>query len=320
MLLIYITDAINDSDVESVDDVTDEITLGDSSDSESEIASDDEDQDPAGICHLSSAFSAAVTVQTNEASTLTSNVPSDLSLDPECAPCQPELNPFPKQKIGKKFRCFHATFYTKYQWIEYSVQKDSVYCFHCHHFSKHQSSSNDGRTFVSNGFRKWNKCYGSHTKSNKLLKHQLSSFHGDAVAEHAAYQQAKKQEQSVLGMLSDAHQQTVQENRHYLKTLCQILCLTTERHIAQRDNSQFRKTDVDLAQLDFGPNSGIFLSLLSLVAKHDKVVAKKNQNWPKQCKIYTPHSAKRTFGHYGRDDFAEPSVGSRFCKLLLCLG
>jgi hypothetical protein len=92
-------------------------------------------------------------------------------------------------------------------------------------------------------------------------------------------------------MLSDAHLQTVRENRHYMKTLCEILCLTAERQIAQRESSQFRKKDVDLEHLDFGPNSGIFLSILSLVAKHDEIVARKIRSGPSNAK-YTHHTVQ----------------------------
>jgi len=96
---------------------------------------------------------------------------------------------------------------------------------------------------------------------------------------------------SVLGMISDAHSQMVHENRHYLKTLCEILCLTAERHISQRESLQFRQKDVDLEHTNFGPNSGVFLSLLSLVAKHDEIVAWKVKSGPQNAK-YTHHTVQ----------------------------
>jgi hypothetical protein len=103
--------------------------------------------------------------------------------------------------------------------------------------------------------------------------------------------QQKDSVPAVLGMLNDAHLETVRENRHYLKTICEILCLTAERQIAQRETSKFRRQDVDLEVIDFGPNSGIFLSILALVAKHDQIVARKIRNGPSNAK-YTHHTVQ----------------------------
>ena len=279
-----------------------------SSGSESDIGSEvDEDEDPAGI-NIAAPSSSSSTVNADEGLVGDSGVTclfnqtsdhtiNDLSQNPECAPCQPQLKQFPKQKIAKVYRSFRSSFYATYQWLEYSVEKDSVYCFYCRHFAKLDRDSRtktDDRTFVASGFRNWKKCYGSDPKRNKLLKHQLSSAHSGAVAAHGAFQTVKRNNdsrQSVLGMISDAHMQTVRENRHYLKTLCEILCLTAERQIAQRESSQFRQKDVDLESLDFGPNSGIFLAILGLVAKHDKIVATKIRSGPNNAK-YTHHTVQ----------------------------
>ena len=223
--------------------VTQDDVLDNSSEYESELDSNDEhelDKDPAGIapllfdaCKSTTDSATGMTSSFDQASIIASNVPSDLSQNPECAPCQPELKPFPKQRIGKLYRSFHSSLYESYRWLEYSEEKDSSFCFHCRHFSKHDSDS----TFVIKGFRNWKKCYGSDPKHNKLLKHQLSSAHVDAVAAHNAFLARKRNDTrySVLGMISDAHSQMVHANRHCLKTLCEILCLTAERHISQRE-------------------------------------------------------------------------------------
>ena len=118
-----------------------------SSGSESDIGSEvDEDEDPAGIniaapSSSSSTVNADVDLVGDSGMTCLFNQTSDhtindLSQNPECAPCQPQLKQFPKQKIAKVYRSFRSSFYATYQWLEYSVEKDSVYCFYCRHFAK----------------------------------------------------------------------------------------------------------------------------------------------------------------------------------------
>lgn len=178
--MTHISEACDDSNsnVEDVDDVADDESIlgshSESSESENEMALNDEDADPAGIA-TSSTTVMPVTFNDAEASntlsfsqippySLNLNGPSDLSMNRKCAPCQPHVKPFPKQKMGKLYRSFHSAFYNKYHWLEYSIEKNSVYCFYCRHFNKRgfdNTTITDCRSFVVDGFRNWKKCYGS---------------------------------------------------------------------------------------------------------------------------------------------------------------
>jgi len=44
-----------------------------------------------------------------------------------------------------------------FQWLEYSIQKDAVFCYPCRVFGTTTNKSED--TFVSTGFRNWKKVY-----------------------------------------------------------------------------------------------------------------------------------------------------------------
>ena len=46
---------------------------------------------------------------------------------------------FPKTQFGPDWRSFLDAWYDKFDWLEYSVEKDAAYCFHCFLF---KSSSN----------------------------------------------------------------------------------------------------------------------------------------------------------------------------------
>lgn len=44
-----------------------------------------------------------------------------------------------------------------FQWLEYSIQKDAIFCYPCRVFGTTTNKSED--TFVSTGFRNWKKVY-----------------------------------------------------------------------------------------------------------------------------------------------------------------
>ena len=46
-------------------------------------------------------------------------------------PAQPRLSSFPKSKFGSQKRSFQAADYSCFPFLEYSVQKNSAFCFSC---------------------------------------------------------------------------------------------------------------------------------------------------------------------------------------------
>ncbi len=138
--------------------------------------------------------------------------------------------------IGRQYRAFVHSLYGKYSWLEYSKMEDAVYCFHCRHFSTNRKET----TFVLQGFRNWKKCYGSDEKSNKLLqKHQCSLVHAESVAAYAHYQDVKSGAfQSVPTLHDQGYSKLAQDNRHYLKAVFEVLLLTAQRKIAQRETGR----------------------------------------------------------------------------------
>jgi hypothetical protein len=51
-------------------------------------------------------------------------------------PCHLYSYVYPFRKIYGKDRSFSFLWFQKYWWIEYSVEKDAAYCFHCYLFGK----------------------------------------------------------------------------------------------------------------------------------------------------------------------------------------
>ena len=46
--------------------------------------------------------------------------------------CQPRQHDFPVREISGKRRRFNVSWFDKYNWIEYSVEKDAAFCFFCY--------------------------------------------------------------------------------------------------------------------------------------------------------------------------------------------
>ena len=165
--------------------------------------------------------------------------------------------------------------YARFKWIEYSEITDSVYCFKCRHFT---TTTAREKVYTEDGFRQWNKCYGVHKEENRLLKHELSDAHAHAENTCDVYMVMQKSSKTgnIVDLMGDANKKLVEENRHYLKTICEVLRLTAVQKIAQRESGgQFRVSDIDRDSLSYGTNCGNFLAILALVAKHDPIVAKK---------------------------------------------
>jgi hypothetical protein len=65
---------------------------------------------------------------------------------------------FLKTKFGPNWRSFLNAWYTKYDWLEYNVEKDVAYCFHYFLFKSSSNVSHFGHdVFTKTGFKNWKK-------------------------------------------------------------------------------------------------------------------------------------------------------------------
>ncbi|KAL2532160.1 TTF-type zinc finger protein with HAT dimerization domain [Abeliophyllum distichum] len=52
----------------------------------------------------------------------------------ERGPCQPHVHSFPKTIMGKDKRCFRKEWFSDFHWLEYSIEKDAIFCLNCYLF------------------------------------------------------------------------------------------------------------------------------------------------------------------------------------------
>ncbi|XP_020242699.1 zinc finger MYM-type protein 1-like [Asparagus officinalis] len=83
-------------------------------------------------------------------------------------PCRPNLKEYPTTNLGGRDRSFHNSWYEEYDWLEYSIERDAVFCLPC--YVCYKGSSNPA--FVKEGFKGWN------------LKHKLNKHVGDKPNSH----------------------------------------------------------------------------------------------------------------------------------------
>ncbi|XP_066981204.1 zinc finger MYM-type protein 1-like [Macrobrachium rosenbergii] len=90
----------------------------------------------------------------------------------------------------------------------------------------------------------------------------------------ADYQRNKADKTSIAQCISEAYQKKVRENRHYIKTLGEIILLTVTQDISQRGH---REGDDEL-------NPGNVRKILRFTAKRDPIIADRVESGPKNEK------------------------------------
>ena len=235
-----------------------------------------EDEDPAeenNHCEVSVTNTSSCSTSTSITNrTCTITAPTDIASDAQNCPTQPRNHQFPSTKFGDRLRAFNPLWYDTYTWLEYSILEDAAYCFACRFFSP--GPHRDDNTFTTSGFKNWKNATG---KSGKLEKHNTSERHHHAMLAWRDYEANVSQNRSIGSVLNKQRAEQVVKNRHYIKTLLQIIKYCAFQEVAMRGH---REVDAK--------NKGNFLELLSLVSEHDPVVKSRLQDGPKNA-LYTSH-------------------------------
>ena len=199
-------------------------------------------------------------------------VPSDIAASPNQSPVQPNLQ-YPVTVIGGKRRSFNSLWYKKYHWLEYSREKNAVYCFPCRFFGSSNGLGRGINTFSQVGFCDWKHATG---KNGMLAKHNNSFAHKQAISAWIDYETNSKRGTLIEDRVDSQRRQQIQSNRHYLRTLAEILLLCGKQDIPLRGH---REHDPLL-------NRGNFLEILQTVSLHDQIIKEKIETGPRNA-IYT---------------------------------
>ncbi|XP_025410974.1 zinc finger MYM-type protein 1-like isoform X1 [Sipha flava] len=172
-------------------------------------------------------------------------------------PRQPILKEYPKTKFGSQNRGFTPSYFSEFNWLEYSVRKDSVFCFPCRIFGTAHLTEN---TFTVIGFKNWKKLCGSRdskTKKSKLSLHASTINHINCMSRWLEYKNSLKQG-SIISKLSTAYKEHIDKNRQYIKCLIDIVIFLGRQGLPFRGH---RENEDAL-------NKGNFKELCLLFSKH----------------------------------------------------
>jgi len=107
-------------------------------------------------------------------------LPADVSATKDGGPIQPAMETYPmNKKSRRRWNGEHR------EWTEYSVSRDTVYCFACRHFPTTVKKGVVSRQFTVYGFDRWN------DTGRAFLKHENSACHKDSEAQWRAYIMSK---------------------------------------------------------------------------------------------------------------------------------
>ena len=189
---------------------------------------------------------------------LTPPGPKDISAGRSDNPMQPKLSAFPTTQFGMKRRSFSPRWYEVYPWLEYSVSQDAAFCFCCRLFPLPGKSIAE-TVFTVSGYRQWKKAT---EKDSGFAQHERSDYHNSAFCAWKDFRSYIETGKAIDVALVSAHDKQVQENRHYIKQVAKVLCLTARQKIAQRGHRE----DIE------NTNRGNFLEILDFISEHDDIV------------------------------------------------
>jgi hypothetical protein len=89
---------------------------------------------------------------------------------------RPALRSYPKTVFGSQSRSFSLGLYRKFEFIEYSISADAVFCNTCRFFG----TSDGEQCFRTKGFRNWQ-------KPDKIADHRNTIYHRNSVSAQSAF-------------------------------------------------------------------------------------------------------------------------------------
>ena len=198
--------------------------------------------------------------------------PSDIAQTPAFPPVRPTNARFPTTMFSNKARSFNPLWYKTYDWLEYSVEMDACFCYPCRMFGAQgsQFGSRPESTFTLNGYRDWKHATG---KSGVLNGHAKCFSHKQAQAAWSQYKLNHALGKTLPERMGKSHSEAIQQNRHYLKTIAEVILLCAKQDLALRGHREGPNSD----------NRGNFLEILNVVAKHDPIVQRKLTQGPRNA-------------------------------------
>ncbi|KAL5769062.1 hypothetical protein ACOSQ2_015845 [Xanthoceras sorbifolium] len=220
-------------------------------------------------------------------------------------PCQPIFD-YPLSESGNQNRRFQRSWFTKFSWLEYSIENDRAYCFPCYLFD---SSTSQYHTFIIEGFNNWKRVNCG--DNCPLKKHEGGddhrSLHNTAIQQWA---NLKDPYLHIDKRINKQSSQAVMQNRLLLKT-----SIETVKWLALQ-GCAFRGNDESINST----NRGNFIELIKLQARvNNEIAGVVLDNAAQNAKYTSPmiqHELLKILADCVRDKIREEIGDAKFCILI----
>ena len=173
-------------------------------------------------------------------------------------PVQPRTITFPSS--GSRNLKFQASWFAREdysQWLEYSISKDSAFCFVCRCFGNLVGCSD--KQFIENGFHTWGKALG---ENGTFAKHLKSRMHMLSTERYVRFTTTKHVDEQ-LGdqMKADKNRRDAEkaENRSIVLIIMDCLLFLAKQGLAFRGHVESNDSN----------NRGNFIELLHFLSKYE---------------------------------------------------
>ncbi|XP_011410045.1 PREDICTED: zinc finger MYM-type protein 1-like [Amphimedon queenslandica] len=137
----------------------------------------------------------------------------------------------------------------------------------------HLEAGNSKDKFMKQGFRDWKHATG---KSGILYVHDRCASYKQSMESWSQYKLNTQLGTSISARMESNHLEVISTNRHYIRSLIEILLLCAHQEIALRGHREGTNS----------PNKGNFLEILDVVASHDPAIQQKLVSGPRNA-LYT---------------------------------
>ncbi|XP_042422983.1 zinc finger MYM-type protein 1-like [Zingiber officinale] len=189
--------------------------------------------------------------------------------------CQPNGYVYPKTTFGNQERSFQGTWYKKYTWLEYSISKDTAFCFWCYLF-KSLNKENVDNAFIKDGYNSWKRALERFNRHMGIV----NSCHNEARIQFEAFQDQRHSVENILRV----HSRDMEID--YRTRLTAMLDVT---RFLLKQGLSFRGHDESTSS----SNRGNFLELLEWYSQRNEEVSKViKQNAPANNQLTSPKIQK----------------------------
>lgn len=175
---------------------------------------------------------------------------------------------FPKSGDARDRRSFQLQWFSKYDWLEYSVSLDAAFCYHCRQFGE---TSKDP-TFTLNGYKAWKTAL---TDKKGFSKQSTSIGHMNASARYA---EKKKRIQSGTSVSELLNTTVLEKRRYYCRTIVEVVMFLASNRLALRGEWDEEEKE----------EGGLFNSLFELLLKRDSQLIESQKHMPKNATYTSP--------------------------------